>query len=82
MAWSSEELSAADEVDDCVAVAGSDECTGPAIARKNGEIPLDGDAVGTNAEMVQQPRNINARRNLFHFPIQDYFNGAGRLTGG
>ncbi len=44
-------LAASDEMNDFVAVAGSDTCFLPAIFGKNTQVALYGDAVSVNAEV-------------------------------
>ena len=49
-----EELAAADEVDDFVAVAGLDGSLVPLRARKDFEVAFDGDATGGKIQVLQE----------------------------
>jgi len=66
-------LSAADEVDDFVAVAFLYASLSPLRAREDFEIPFQGDAFGGQAQVGEEFGDAEAFRDLLLFPVDDDF---------
>lgn len=69
-------------MDNFKVITGGDLSFRPAVSRQNVEVALDCDALGTNSQMSEESRDIQARRNFFWLAINSDFHACGSAGDG